>query len=490
MKPASLISKAQWVAVFCAVSCRAAGWQLEVDDVTLNWNNFNTVTFQQAFPPGVTPVVVSLTPGTRGAANDEPAVVRINNVTSTGFQIAIVEPAGSNGRYESNNAVVSYLAVEPGVHQFPNGDIIEAGTVSTSALQHGTGVGGAESWTTQTLVGGIAGNPALVGMPQTMNNESLLSGAPGNNQQSEVFVTMAIRNVTASSFQTAIERSEVNNQPLLFSLSAETMGYVVMANGAAGTFKDISNDDVSYESFRTGDNVRGWQNDCYTRPSGGFFHISAVPPRAFASKIKHDGGDGGWVRQCSISATHVGLAVDEDVDRNSERSHTTEDIGVLIFGEPFVADIQALAKPWLRKTVMVDNDPINGTTLTGMPKAIPLAEVIYTIRSENLGDGEATNVVLDDPIPDNMDVYVTPSENCGAVVFRNGTPASGLSCLAVNVSYDDGSGNYIYNPIPGADADGFNALVTDIRISFTGAFAANVGAGNPNFEVDLRMRVR
>ena len=459
-------------------------WQLEVDDVTLNWNSFNTVTFQQAFPTGVTPVVVSLTPGTRGAANDEPAVVRIRNVTNTGFQIAIVEPAGSNGRYESNNAVVSYLAVEPGVHEFPNGDILEAGTVSTSALQHGSGVGGAESWTTRPLLGGITGNPVLVGMPQTMNNENVFSGAPGNNQQSEVFVTMAIQNVGAASFQTAIERSEVNNQPLFFTLAAETMGYVVMANGAAGTFQDDGNDDIKYESFRTGDNVRGWDNACYQRPSAGFFNAYSVNPKVFASKIKHDGGDGGWVRRCALSTTQVGLAVDEDRDRDSERNHTTEDVGVLVFSESFAADIEPEPQPWLRKTVMVDNDPIN---LGVRPKAIPDAEVLYTIRVENLGDGPASNVRLDDQVPDNMDLYVANTENCGSVDFRDGTPASGLSCTAASVSYDDGSGNYTH--VPGVGVT-FDPLVTDIPIDFTGSLAGGTGTPVPSFEVDLRMRVR
>ena len=375
----------RWLAVMLGLLCYlpAMAWQIEVEDVTLNWNNFVTVNFQQAFPAGVTPVVVSLTPGTRGAANDEPAVVRIRNVTNVGFEIAIVEPAGSDGRYENNGAVVSYLAVEPGVHQFPNGDLIEAGTVTTNALQRGNGVGGAEGWTTQALAAGFPSPPALVGMPQTMNNEGALTGAPGNNQQSEVWVTMTTQNVNTGSFQTAIERSEVNNQPLLFNLQAETMGYIVMENGAAGMFQDINGDDVAYESFRTGDNVRGWGNACFNHPGGGFFQAYAGPPRAFASKIQHAGGDGGWIRQCAISVTSVGVAIDEDLDRDNERNHTTEDVGILVFGEPFVAIIEPDPEPLLRKTVMVDNDPINDDV---NPKAIPGAEVLYTIRVENLGD--------------------------------------------------------------------------------------------------------
>lgn len=476
-----------WIASVMALlwSSHAAAWQLEVGETSLNWNQFNTVIFQQAFPVGVTPVVVALTPGTRGASNDDPAVVRIKNVTNTGFQMAIVEPNPENGRYESNNTVMPYLAVEPGVHGFPNGDVIEAGTISTTALQHGRGVGGAESWQTQSLLGGFAANPALIGMPQTAANEWVFSQAPGNNRPSQVWVTMAVQNVGATSFQTAIERSEANTQPFFFTLAAETMGYIVMDTGAGGSFKDSGNNDVFYEAFRSGDRITGWQNGCLTSPNGGvFLNMYTVLPKVFATKIKHDGGDGGWIRRCSLSLTQVGLAVDEDRDRDSERSHTTEDVGIFVFSRTFTADIVAEPEPLLKKTVMVDNDPFNGTD---KPKAIPDAEVLYTIRVENLGEGVATNVRLDDPVPDNMDLYVGNTENCGSVDFRDGTPSSGLACSALNVSYDDGTGNYNHTPGVGVE---FDSAVTDIRIEFTGSLAANSAAGVPSFELDLRMRVR
>lgn len=415
--------------------------------------------------------------------NDDPAVVRIKNVTNTGFQVAIVEPPPEDGRYDSNTTL-SYVAVEPGVHEFPNGDILEAGTLATAAVQHGNGVPGGESWVTQPLLGGFTTNPAIVGMPQTTNNEQN-SNAPGNNQRSTPFVTMAMRNVGSGSFQTANERSEVNDQPLLFVFQPETLGYIVMDNGAAGSFTANGGTAVSYEAFRTGDNVRGWGNGCYERPSSGFFNSYSSNPKVFATVNKHDGGDGGWVRRCSLSTNRVGLTVDEDRDRDSERNHTTEDVGVLVFSEPFTANIGADdPTPWLRKTVMVDNDPVNDDV---RPKAIPQAEVIYTIRVENLGDGVASNVRLDDDVPNNMDLYVANTENCGSVAFRDGTPSSGLLCSALGVSYDDGSGNYIHAPAPGLE---FDPLVTDIRIEFVGDLAGSGIAGVPSFEVDLRMRVR
>lgn len=470
---------------FWLLSPVAHAWQIEVGDVRLNWSSYNSVTFQQPFPLGVTPVVVSLSYGTRGASNDEPATVRIRNVSRTGFEIAIVEPRGSSGRFESNNATLSYLAVEPGVHELPNGDVIEAGSFATTALQHGSGVSGAESWENRTIQGNFSFPPVLVGMLQTTNNEAN-NNAPGNGQVSRPFMTLTVRNLNSSSFDAAIERSEVRDQPFPFVLVPETVGYVLMENGAAGTLKNSNNLDIKYESFRTGDSVRGWQNGCYYYPSADFFHFYLDFPKTFATKIRHDGGDGGWVRRCALSTSQIGLAIDEDRDRDNERSHTGEDVGVLIFERAFAADVQNQApQPKLKKTVFIDSDPINNGNL---PKAIPGAQLLYTIRIENIGNGEASNVQLDDAVPDHLDLYVANTEDCGPVVVRDGNPSSGLICNAIGLSYDDGSGNYNYSPTP--DAQGFDSNVTDIRINFFNNLEADTGNGTPSVELDLRMRLR
>jgi len=50
---------------------------------------------------------------------------------------------------------------------------------------------------------------------------------------------------------------------------------------------------------------------------------------------RHDGGDGGWIRRCSINTSQIGLAYDEDQFRDTERLHTTEAASVLVFSEAF-----------------------------------------------------------------------------------------------------------------------------------------------------------
>lgn len=463
------------VGLLALLSSQAFALQMEVDYVTVNGNAWVSVTFAQPFPS--VPVVVSLTDDKGG----QPGAVRVRNVTTLGFEIGVLEPADENGSYPTTT--LPYLAVEEGVHAFPNGDLLQAGSALVSQQQRGyLALFPAEGWAAQSFATPFPVAAVVVATIQTVNNQP--AGGPGT--PSIPFLTTAIDNVSTTGFDTALERSEWGDGGNV--VVAEKVGWVAMAAGTFGSFNASDGSSVQYETFNTGDNVEGWDEGCYQRPSTNFVNTYADDPVVVASKNSHDGNDGGWVRMCDLDTTQVGLTIDDRetlaFPRGTERVHTTEEVGVLVFERAFLS-AQQEAQPSVRKTVLVNDDPINNDV---NPKAIPGAEVLYTIRVENLGDGAATNVQLDDPVPNNMDLYVSNTENCGSVVYRDGTPSSGLSCLMANVSYDDGSGNYTYLPTP--DADGFDPLVTDVRINFSGSLAANSGAGNPSLEVDLRMRVR
>ena len=86
---------------------------------TYNKAEWTTISFSQVYdePPAV--FMLSTNQGSN------PAIVKIRNVTRTGFEALPLEPSGEDGPHVTMGA--HYLAIAYGVHEFPNGDIVEVG---------------------------------------------------------------------------------------------------------------------------------------------------------------------------------------------------------------------------------------------------------------------------------------------------------------------------------------------------------------------------
>ena len=80
-----------------------------------------------------------------------------------------------------------------------------------------------------------------------------------------------------------------------------------------------------------GDSIRGMTNDPpYSYALSGLSSASV----AVVSSAGMDGGDGGWpvlYGQNPVTASNLNLAIDEDQLKDTERSHTTEQVGYAIF---------------------------------------------------------------------------------------------------------------------------------------------------------------
>jgi uncharacterized repeat protein (TIGR01451 family) len=170
---------------------------------------------------------------------------------------------------------------------------------------------------------------------------------------------------------------------------------------------------------------------------------------------------------------------------------TSEFSGNITVTGILVADILVL------KSALTVSDPVNGTT---NPKAIPGANVIYTIAVSNQGNAPADNdtVAITDAVPLNTSLFVGDLDGSGSPVkFINGATASGLSYMFTSLasttddvafSNDDGA-SFTYDPGPDADADGFNSSVTHLRIGPKGVFNGASGGNNPSFEIKFKVRV-
>jgi len=294
-------------------------------------DSFFKVNFRQKFD--VTPVVFALATIDGG----DPATLRIRNVLindgPTGsFEITIVEPPGNDGPHVSMS--VHYFAIEPGSFTLDDGTLIEAGSLNSSAVQHGNNVAGAESWDSIVFPNAFTTAPAFIAQIQTTANESGSPRPPAG--PSTPWLTTAVDNLTATGVDIALERSDVNNGSISV---AETIGYVAVDTGT-GSFIDVNGSPVNLLGLVTGNSFDGWDNGCDAVPFPG--NPFSVSPLVMATKISHrsaSDSDGGWLRRCSLNAGSIGLTVDEDRDNDTERRHTpAEAAGILAFSQGFVFD--------------------------------------------------------------------------------------------------------------------------------------------------------
>ena len=119
---------------------------------------------------------------------------------------------------------------------------------------------------------------------------------------------------------------------VLFSQCIITQGITLSPNDATLDKFQISNiNGINFESRRGGDSIRGTGT---SPPYMYTFNIpfSTAPQVGVVNLLGLDGADGGWAHlHGAMSTTQIGLSVDEDQVVDSERSHTTEQVGYIVF---------------------------------------------------------------------------------------------------------------------------------------------------------------
>ena len=451
----------------------AHAWRLEAGEATAQSTfttpaAFTRVNFQHPFD--VIPVVITV-------ATDEgsdPATVRIRNVTTTGFDIAPTEPQGNDGPHVA--MTVHYVAIEPGNHRLPTGELLVAATHATTAYQGKRLTG--TSWDSVSFPTSPGSTPAVLATIQTMASETQAPGSP-----SSPWLTPAIRNVTAAGMQMSLDYSETSSG----TVSTETVGYVAVQSGGAGVFTDNAGNSISWSALRTADAIVGWGNGCTTYT---FSSAAYAAPRIVATKNRRDGGDGGWLRRCSLSNTQIGLVVDEDEALDTERNHTTENAGILAFSRSFHANFGGEVS--LNKAVTATTDP------TGGDLSIPGATTRYTVTFSNTGSVpiDPDTVIIIDAIHAETQLRVADigASGSGPVTFTDGTPASGLTYTYFSLASttDDlafsNDGGLTYTYTPSAGTDGTDPAVTHIRVTPKGMFGT--GSPSPNAQIEFEVVIR
>ena len=237
--------------------------------------------------------------------NTIPVVTRISNVTASSFDVRL-QNAGA-GSVVSDE--VSYLVVEAGVHTV-DGILIEAQTYTSTLTDENN------SWSgqSQTLVGSFT-NPVVLGQVMSSNDADWSvfwdQGTSRNNPPSAGSLT---------SGKTVCEDPAT-------ARANETVGFVVIEAGH-GTLGG-----VEFEAALGADSVQGVTNSppytyTYTTP------FATAPSVAVVTMAGVDGGNGGWAYTFGpspTSTTSLDLVVDEDTLGDTERNHTTEQVGYVVF---------------------------------------------------------------------------------------------------------------------------------------------------------------
>ncbi len=280
-----------------------------------NPGSWTTVTFPTAF--STVPVVFTLVDET----NAEPASVRVRNVTTTSFELAQVEAENNDGNTPAIN--VPWVAAEQGTYTLPDGSRIDVWTTDTSASA-GWGLN-LWNWQNGTYPGGnFAAQPTMMGKIQTANGEQ---NAPGSSCP---WRQDALQSVTATGYQYALDSAEVSSS---CANSTETLGFMAVDAGAAGILRTLDGQQLAYESITSGNIIDRHDDGCF---QVNYANVYASTPVAVASGMTYNGNNGGWKRECAVSATSISLLHDEDQAGDNERTGIPEQAGIFVVGEPVV----------------------------------------------------------------------------------------------------------------------------------------------------------
>ncbi|WP_176159491.1 DUF1800 family protein [Prosthecobacter debontii] len=256
-----------------------------------NGDQWNSVTFARTF--ATAPVVV-MGPATQ--ANGEPTVIRVRNVTTTGFQYQIDEWEYTNGYHPAET-----------VHFF--------------ALTEGTHVFGAQRWqvgrlsavnrtNTSVTLSGFTAAPVVLGQVETTANASGITG------KGVKAIKPRISSVTSTGFQVKIETQEADTT----TLSNEGIGYIAVSTGTGYL------DGKILSAVRTS-----------TAVTSSFatitFPATRTNPVLLAQAQSANEADPGEIKMASLSSTSVQLRFQEEASADTETTHAAEDLGYLVLGD-------------------------------------------------------------------------------------------------------------------------------------------------------------
>ncbi|WP_197532645.1 beta strand repeat-containing protein [Symmachiella macrocystis] len=243
-------------------------------------------------------------------AGDPPVVSRIRNANGNSFEIKLQRTDGSTTAIPGRN--VHYIAVEEGSYnETDHGITMEAVKYDSSITDNNSSWAGEQQEYQNSYTA-----PVVIGQVMTENDSGFSAFWSRGSSRSNV--------PTPTDFYVGKHVGEDSDR----IRNDETLGFIVIESGS-GTI-----DGLNFTAGLGADSVLGIDNS----PAYNYnFAISGTPLSAVVSQAGMDGNNGGWAVLYGadpLSANSLGLAIDEDIAKDSERSHTSEQVAYIVFSEP------------------------------------------------------------------------------------------------------------------------------------------------------------
>lgn len=222
--------------------------------------------------------------------DDDPAVVRIRNVDSNGFEVRIQEWGYLDGIH--GEETVSYIVMEQGSYTLEDGTLVEAGSFETDNTSSSEVVSLNKAFTVE---------PVVIAAVTSFNEEDAVTGR--------------IRGITTNGFEYRMQEQELNSQVH----ATETISYIAWEPSSG----DVEG--LTFEVKKTANSIR---HKPYAIPfDQDFMNI----PVFFADMQTTDGRDTANLRWQDKDFSGVNVNISEEQSRDKEINHTTEVLGYMVF---------------------------------------------------------------------------------------------------------------------------------------------------------------
>ncbi len=280
------LARANYVEVEAVPEPGPESLPLEIGDVEMD-DTWQQVNFQRTFKD---PIVVVKALSDNGA---QASVIRVKGISKKGFQVRVQEWDYLDGGHATESA--SYLVMERGRHQLPDGVWVEAGSVQTKATN---------AFQYQAYGAAFKQAPVVFAAVTSVNEEDA--------------VNARLQQITNKGFYVGMREQQANAQKHV----AERVDYIAW-EVSKGTVAGLR-----YEVGRTGNRITSNQ---YSLTYQSVFEQTPV---FVADAQTTNNGDAFSLRWTGLNADGVKLWVQEEQSKDTETTHGTEDVGY------FLADIE------------------------------------------------------------------------------------------------------------------------------------------------------